>query len=220
MLKQKGHPIIGQFTRDFAGAEAADDETVVLKFRPETRARCAAVRRRPADLLARLLCGARISTRRRSMSPLGSRRLQGRALRIRALHRVRARQGLVGRRPADRARAIQFRQSCALNITAIAMSPSRLHQQELSVPRGVHLAHLGDALRFSGDPRRTREARNASRRNAVRRARLVPQHAARQVQGSPRARSAELRVRFRMDQQEHHVRLIRPYASRCSRIRP
>ena len=32
------------------------------------------------------------------------------------------------------------------------------------------------------------------------------------------ARSADLRVRFRVDQQEHHVRLLRAHASRCSRI--
>jgi microcin C transport system substrate-binding protein len=32
LLKEKGHPIIGQLTRDFLGAEAEDDLTVVLKF--------------------------------------------------------------------------------------------------------------------------------------------------------------------------------------------
>jgi len=31
-LKEKGHPIITQLLRDFAGAEAADDRTVVAKF--------------------------------------------------------------------------------------------------------------------------------------------------------------------------------------------
>jgi microcin C transport system substrate-binding protein len=33
-LKEKGHPIITQFLRDFAGAEAADDATVVVRFVP------------------------------------------------------------------------------------------------------------------------------------------------------------------------------------------
>ena len=32
MLKDKGHPIILQFLRDFAGAEATDDATVVVRF--------------------------------------------------------------------------------------------------------------------------------------------------------------------------------------------
>ncbi len=35
LLKEKGHPIIGQLTRDFLGAEADDDATVVLKFAPK-----------------------------------------------------------------------------------------------------------------------------------------------------------------------------------------
>jgi microcin C transport system substrate-binding protein len=32
LLKEKGHPIIAQLTRDFAGAEAKDDATVVCRF--------------------------------------------------------------------------------------------------------------------------------------------------------------------------------------------
>jgi microcin C transport system substrate-binding protein len=35
LLKEKGHPIIGQLTRDFLGAEAEDDATVVLTFAPK-----------------------------------------------------------------------------------------------------------------------------------------------------------------------------------------
>ncbi len=34
-LKEKGHPIITQFMRDFLGAEAEDDSTVALKFAPK-----------------------------------------------------------------------------------------------------------------------------------------------------------------------------------------
>jgi len=35
LLKEKGHPIIGQLTRDFLSAEAEDDVTVLLKFAPK-----------------------------------------------------------------------------------------------------------------------------------------------------------------------------------------
>jgi microcin C transport system substrate-binding protein len=35
LLKQKGHPIITQLTRDLVGAEAVDDATVVLTFAPK-----------------------------------------------------------------------------------------------------------------------------------------------------------------------------------------
>ena len=33
ILKEKGHPIITQFLRDFIGAEAADDATLVVRFK-------------------------------------------------------------------------------------------------------------------------------------------------------------------------------------------
>ena len=83
-----------------------------------------------------------------------------------------------------------------------------LHRQELSVPRGIHLADLGDALRL---PRRQgwpRQARDRARRDAGGRAGLVHEHPPRAVQGSARARGADLCVRFRMDQQDHHVRRL------------
>ena len=35
MLKEKGHPIITQLLRDFAGCEAADDATVTVRFAPK-----------------------------------------------------------------------------------------------------------------------------------------------------------------------------------------
>src|SRR5207237_5037113 len=35
LLKENGHPIITQLTRDFLGAEAEDELTVVLKFAPK-----------------------------------------------------------------------------------------------------------------------------------------------------------------------------------------
>ena len=35
LLKEKGHPIIAQLTRDLLAAEAEDDTTVVLKFAPK-----------------------------------------------------------------------------------------------------------------------------------------------------------------------------------------
>ena len=66
ILKEKGHPIAQQLLRDFVGAEAADDATVVVRFAPQAGARRAAVRGVAADLLARLLLQACRSTRRRS----------------------------------------------------------------------------------------------------------------------------------------------------------
>ena len=109
------------------------------------------------------------SINRRSMIPLGSGALQGRPLRCRAFHRIRAGEGLVGRRSAGGARAEQFRHHPLRILPRPRGRLRRLHRQELSVPRGVHLAHLGDALRFSrlqGRPRQARRDCRTTRRRA------------------------------------------------------
>src|SRR6266404_1494759 len=78
ILKDKGHPIAQQSLRDFVGAEATDDATVVLSF-ASGRARPAAVRLLAADLLARLLCRASIR-RDDARTTAGLRPIQGRAI--------------------------------------------------------------------------------------------------------------------------------------------
>ena len=177
--------------RDFVGAEAADDATVVVRFAPKRGARRAAVRRRAADLLARLLRDARRSTRRRSTSPLGSRPLQGRPLRGRPLHRIRARQGLVGRRPAGRRAGRTISTSCASNSTATATSPSKASPaRAICSARNSPRASGRRATTFPAirDGRVKRD--DPARRHAVGRAGLVHQHAAREVQGPAPARGA------------------------------
>jgi hypothetical protein len=79
---------------------------------------------------------------------------------------------------------------------------------ELPVPRGVHLAHLGDALQLSRHQGWPRQAGGAAGRHAVRRAGLVHQHAPQEIPEHQAARGAERRVRFRVDQQDCHVRLV------------
>ena len=98
--------------------------SVVATFAPQPRARRAAVRRRPADFLARLLreeAVRRIDARHAARL----RPLQGRPLRGRPLHRIRAREGLVGRRSAGRRAARTISTSCASNIIATATSASK-----------------------------------------------------------------------------------------------
>ena len=56
-----------------------------------------------------------------------------------------------------------------------------------------------------------RQARRDPRRYAIRRAGLVHQHPAGEIRQSEAARGAGLRLRLRMDQQEHHVRLLRAH---------
>ena len=138
--------------------------------------------------------------------------LQGRPLRGRALYRIRPGQGLVGRqsagaaRPATISMCIRYEYYRDRDVAFEGFTG-----KSYTVPRGIHLAHLGDALRFSGDARRPREARRPDGRDAVRRAGLVPQHAPREVPEPATARGADLRLRFRMDQPDHHVRLLRPH---------
>ena len=98
----------------------------------------------------------------------GLRPVQGRQVRGQSLHRVRARQGLVGRRPAGLPRQLQFRRDPLRILPRSRRRLRRLHRQELSVSRGVHLAHLGDALRLPGHQGRPRQARGGAGRDARR----------------------------------------------------
>ena len=54
-LKEKGHPIITQQLRDFTGAEATDERTVVVRFADKRGRDVPLVRRCIADFLPRLL---------------------------------------------------------------------------------------------------------------------------------------------------------------------
>ena len=124
ILKEKGHPIIHQLLRDMTASRGARRRDRGGALRREARARRAAVRRLPADLLARVLCDPpvrRVDPRRAARL----RSLQGRALRARPLHRIRPRQGLVGRGPARSRAATTTSTRCATSSTATATSRSR-----------------------------------------------------------------------------------------------
>ena len=211
-LKEKGHPIITQLLRDFAGAEATDDATRDRALRAEARARRAAVRRRPADLLARLLRASGRSTRSTLDVPLGSGPYKVGRFEAGPLHRIRAREGLVGRRSAGGARAATISTPCATNTIATATSASRA-----SPPRAICSAR--SSPRASGRRATTFPAIKDGR---VKRDVLpddTPSGAQGwfintrrdEIQGSEAARGADLRLRFRMDQQDHHVRLLRAH---------
>ena len=210
ILKDKGHPIAQQLLRDFAGADAVDDATVVVRFAPQRGARRAAVRRGAADLFARLLFDRPFDETTLEV-PLGCGPYKVGRFEAGRYIEYRACQGLVGRRSAGVARTEQFRRPALRILPRPRRRLRRLHRQELSVPRGVHLAHLGDALRLSRDPRRPRQAR------------VIPDETPSGAQGwffntrrekfkDKRLREAlHLRLRFRMDQQDHHVRVLRAH---------
>jgi hypothetical protein len=132
-LKEKGHPLVVVQLRDFVKADALDDATVAVTFAPN-----------------------------RARDVAGLRPVQGRQVRGQPLHRIRARQGLVGCRPAGLPRQLQFRHGALRVLPRSRRRLRRFHRQELSVPRGAHVAHLGHALRFSGGEGRSRQARAAA----------------------------------------------------------
>ena len=70
----------------------------------------------------------------------------------------------------------------------------------MHLPRGVHLAHLGDRLRFSGDHRGQGHQARISRREAAVHAGDRRQPAARAFPRRPRAAGDRAVLRFRMDQ--------------------
>ena len=71
MLKEKGHPIIVQLLRDFAGAEAADDTTVIVRFAPK-RARDVPLFVAGLPILSRAYYGKRPFDESTLDIPLGS----------------------------------------------------------------------------------------------------------------------------------------------------
>ena len=218
LLKEKGHPIIQQRLRDMAGAEADRRRRLWSCASPKSgRATCRcswpACRFSRAPITRRRRSTNRRSTRRWAPGP--TRSAGSRPAAISNIERVADWWGAdlpvsVGQNNFDIVRYEYYRDR--------EVGFEGFTAQELSVPRGIHLAHLGDALRFSGDQGRPRQARRPARRYAVRRARLVHQYAAAEIRRSAAARGAELRLRFRMDQQDHHVRRLSAHRSRCSRI--
>ena len=118
-------------------------------LRAEARPRRAAVRGAAADLLARLLRRPGRSTSRRSTCRSARAPTRSAASRPAATSNTSA--SRTGGAPTCRSRA-----GCnnfdVLRLRILSRPRRRLrglHRQELSVPRGVHLAHLGDALRLS-----------------------------------------------------------------------
>ena len=217
-LKTKGHPLDpaadarhgegrGTTTRRWSSPSPKSARATCRSMSPACR-----FSRRPITRRGR-------STNPRS-NPARLRALQGREIRARPLHRIRARQGLVGRRSSGLRAASIISTRCVTSSIATARSAFEgFTGEKLPVPRRIHLAGLGDALRFPGDQGRPGQARDPARRNAVRRAGLVHQHPPRKIQGSARARGADPGVRFRMDQQDHHVRRLRAHPFAVSEFR-
>ena len=207
LLEGKGNPIISQRLREMAGAEAVDDQTLVVRF-VEKRARDVPLFVASLPIFSRAYYTAHNFDETSLETPLGSGPYK--------VGRFEAGRYIEYQRVADWWGAAlpvsvgheQFRRVALRILPGPRSRLRRLHCEELSVPGGVHLAHLGDPLRFPRHARRTGQARRAARRHALGCAGLVRQSAAAQIRQSATPPRLELRLRFRMDQQDHHVRLL------------
>ena len=150
ILKDKGHPIISQSLRDFAGAKADDDTSVTVRFAPK-RARDVPLFVAGLPIFSRAYYTTKPFDESTLDVPLGSGAYKVGRFEPGRYIEYRARQGLVGRRSAGGARPEQFRHRALRVLSRPRRRLRRLYRRELSVPRGIHLAHLGDALRFPGD---------------------------------------------------------------------
>ncbi len=178
MLKEKGHPIIAQLLRDMRRRRSAGRRDASSCGSPK--------RGRDVPLF---VAGLPIF----SQGLLRSKPFEESTLDVaawlaaptrsaassRALHRIRPRPGLVGRRPAGQPRPAQFRRASATNSTATAMWPSKASPaRPICSARNSPRASGRRGYDFPAIKRRPGEARRAAGRNAVRRAGLVLQYAA------------------------------------------
>ncbi len=107
-LKDKGHPIITQQLRDFTGAEAADDRTVAVRF-ADKRGRDVPLFVAGLPIFSKAYYAKQPFDQSTLDVPLGSGPYKVGRFDARAFHRIRAGEGLVGRRSAGGARTEQFR---------------------------------------------------------------------------------------------------------------
>ena len=206
-LKTKGHPLIIQQMRDMVKAEAPDDNTVIVTFAPK-HGRDVPLFVVVQPIFSQAWYANRNFEESTLDTPLGSGPYKVGKFEVnRYIEFDRVKDWWAADLPVNRG---------SNNFDTIRYEFYRdrdvafegFYREELSVPRGVHLADLGDALRLPCDKGRPRQARAAARRYAVGRAGLVHESAPHAVCRPARARGLDLRLRFRMDQQDHHVRRL------------
>ncbi len=207
ILKEKGHPIIRQSLRDFTGAKADDDASVTVTFAPK-RARDVPLFVAALPIFSSAYYATKPFDQSTLDAPLGSGAYKvghfepGRYIEY---ERVKDWWGAdlpvargqnnfdVVRYEYYRDRDVGFQGFTAKNYLFREEFTSRTWATRYDFP----------AIK-DGRVKKRRIAR----RDAFGRAGLVHQHAAQTIRRSAAARGARRRVRFRMDQQDHHVRLV------------
>ena len=207
LLKEKGHPIIQQRLREMAGAEAVDDATLVVRF-VEKRARDAPLFVAGLPIFSRAYYTARNFEETTLDVPLGSGPYKvGRfeAGRFIEYERVADWWGAdlpvnVGQNNFDILR-YEFYRDREVGFEGFT-AKSYLFREEFTSRTWA------TRYDFPGDARRPGQEGRVARRHAVGRAGLVHQPAPAEIRQSAAARRAQLRLRLRVDQQDHHVRVL------------
>ena len=206
-LKDKGHPIIQVQMRDVKGAEAPDDATVAVSF-AEKRARDVPLFVAALPIFSHDYYENRPFDESTLETPLGSGPYKVGKFEVgRYIEYERVKDWWGADLPVARGQynfdAVRYEFYRDRDVAFEGFTGKNYLFREEFTSR-----IWATRYDFPADQGRPRQARGAARRHAVRRAGLVHQHAARQVQGSARARGADLRLRFRVDQQDHHVRRL------------
>ena len=205
ILKEKGHPSLcpaPEGSRDCAAAEG--DDVVHVRF-VKNRSRDAHLIVVGMPVFSAAWWKGRDFAAATLDAPLGSGAYKVKTFEQGRFIEFERGPELLGRETAGQSRPEQFR-SPALRILSRAAGRLRgLQGRRDQLSRGIHVALLGDRLRFSRRQGRAGEEGGAAQRRAVAHAGLVSQHPPRAVQGPARPRGDRPRLRFRLDQQERDV---------------
>ena len=217
-LKEKGHPIYRVPLRDVVQGRGARPAHRALQLHRRPRsATCRwsspACRSSPRPTTPRTSSIRRRSSRRSAPAPTRS------ATSSPAPTSATSAATTIGPRISPSTAAASISTSCATSTIAIARRAREPQGRRLRSARGVHLARLGHGLRHRRRQGRPADQAHAARREPVRRAGLLPQHAPAQVRRRARAQGARLCLRLRVDQQEHLLRSLHAHRELLRELR-
>ena len=207
-LKEKGHPIYRVQLRDVVKAEAhrSADRALHLHRKPDTRP--AAGGGSDLPVLPKAYYATREFDQTTLDPPLGSGPYRLARLQARNLRQLPAPRGLLGQGPQRQPRPLQFRRAALRVLSRPHRRARKPESRRLRPARGIHRARLGHRLRYSRSQGGSARPLDAAGRAPGRRPRLLSQHAPTKVLRRARAQGAGLRLRLRMDQQEHLLRAL------------
>ena len=156
ILKAQGHPLITQLLRDMLGAKANDDRSVTVTFAPK-RARDVPLFVAGLPIFSRAYYSTKTFDESTLDLPLGSGAYKvGRFDAGRYIEYDRVKDWWGADLPVVRGQN-NFDIAALRILSRPRGRLRRLYRRELSISRGVHVANLEDALRFSRRARRPRQ---------------------------------------------------------------